>query len=45
VPLSPNQQLYEYRVVRRPGQGGFGAVYLAQDTLLDRLVVVKELTV
>jgi serine/threonine protein kinase len=43
VPLTPGQQLFEYRVIRALGQGGFGTVYLAQDTLLDRPVAIKEL--
>ena len=42
--LTPNQQLFEYRVVRVLGQGSFGIVYLAHDTLLDRPVAIKELT-
>ncbi len=45
MPLSPNQQLFEYRIVRILGQGAFGIVYLAHDTLLDRPVAIKELTV
>ena len=45
MPLAPNQQLYEYCIVRRLGQGGFGTVYLAHDTLLDRPVAIKELTI
>jgi len=45
MPLSPNQQLFEYRVERVLGQGAFGTVYLAHDTLLDRSVAVKELTI
>jgi eukaryotic-like serine/threonine-protein kinase len=45
MPLLPNQQLDEYRIIRTLGQGGFGIVYLAHDTLLDRPVAIKELTV
>ena len=44
MPLSSGQQLFEYRVVRVLGQGAFGIVYLAHDTMLDRLVAIKELT-
>jgi serine/threonine protein kinase len=43
--LAPNQQLSEYHIVRVLGQGAFGTVYLAHDTLLDRPVAIKELTV
>jgi len=45
MPLAPNQQLFEYRIERILGRGAFGTVYLARDTLLDRPVAVKELTV
>ncbi len=44
MPLALNQQLFEYRIMRILGQGAFGTVYLAHDTLLDRSVAVKELT-
>ena len=43
--LALNQRLFEYRIVRVLGQGGFGTVYLAHDTLLDRPVAIKELTI
>ena len=32
-----------YRIVRQLGRGGFGFVYLAQDTLLGEQVAIKEL--
>ena len=32
--LAPNQQLFEHRIERILGQGAFGTVYLAHDTLL-----------
>ena len=43
--LAPNQHLFEYRIARVLGQGAFGTVCLARDTLLDRPVAIKELTV
>ncbi|NJN95415.1 MAG: protein kinase [Anaerolineales bacterium] len=45
MPLSPNERLFEYQIIRRLGQGAFGTVYLAHDTLLDRSVAIKELTI
>lgn len=45
MPLIPNQQLFEYRIVRILGQGAFGTVCLARDTLLNCLVAITELTI
>jgi len=45
MPLVPNQELFEYRITRLLGQGAFGTVYLAHDTLLDRPVAIKELAI
>ncbi|MCC9605903.1 serine/threonine protein kinase [Blastopirellula sp. JC732] len=39
--LSPGQQLGRYRVQRLIGAGGFGVVYLATDTQLNRDVALK----
>jgi serine/threonine protein kinase len=36
MPLTPGDSLFEYRITRALGQGAFGTVYPAQDTLLDR---------
>ena len=41
--LTPGQQLFEYHILAGLGRGGFGAVYLAEDTLLKRPVAIKEL--
>ena len=45
MPLAPDQQLFEYCIERVLGQGAFGTVYLAHDTLLGRPVAIKELTI
>jgi serine/threonine protein kinase len=42
MPLTPRQQLFEYRIERLLGQGAFGAVYLAHDTHLDRPVLIVD---
>lgn len=42
--LNDNTQLQggKYRIVRVLGQGGFGITYLAEHTMLDKLVAIKE---
>ena len=42
--LQPNSVLQNgrYRIIRRIGQGGMGAVYEAMDTRLDHRVAVKQ---
>jgi serine/threonine-protein kinase len=39
--LSRDQTLGKYQIIDRLGAGGFGAVYLAQDRLLNRKVALK----
>lgn len=40
--LPPDTRLHEYLIERVLGHGGFGITYLARDTLLDKLVAIKE---
>lgn len=41
--LSPGMMVKEqYKIIRTIGMGGFGITYLALDTMLNRLVAVKE---
>jgi serine/threonine protein kinase len=41
-PLAAGSRLQEFVIERVLGMGGFGVVYLARDTLLNRTVAIKE---
>ncbi len=43
MPLEPGKSFGHYRIVRLIGQGGMGAVYLAEDEQLERNVAIKAL--
>ena len=42
--LNPGNTLSngQYRIIRLLGRGGYGSVYLAQDTLMGEEVAIKE---
>src|SRR5689334_8207705 len=44
TPLGMGSAIKHYEIIRQLGQGGMGAVFLARDTRLGRLVAIKLLT-
>jgi len=44
TPISPDNLILEYRVIKTLGQGGFGTTYLCLDENLKRKCVLKEYT-
>ena len=42
--LKPGDIFDEFEVIRHIGSGAFAEVYLAQDTILERIVVLKQLS-
>jgi len=40
--LAPGFRIFEYEIQRVIGEGGFGIVYLARDSHLERIVAIKE---
>ena len=42
LPVNSSLQGGKYRIVRVLGQGGFGITYLAENTLLEKKVAIKE---
>jgi eukaryotic-like serine/threonine-protein kinase len=43
MPLEPGRSIGHYRIVRQIGRGAMGAVFLAEDTKLERNVALKVL--